>query len=114
MYGRECTFKLRMDAIPIMTCTNRFVILIENASVLTLNHTSGLFCFKLVTYNFMVKQSTFLIENELEGMYTFDFCAEAKPILASMNRFVILIDNASMKSTFLPIHSEWENLTVSP
>ena len=70
MNGRECTFKLRMDAIPILTCSNRFVILIENASVLTLNHTSGLFCFAFVIYIFMVKQSTFLIENELEGIRT--------------------------------------------
>ena len=93
MYGRECTFHFRAEAKPILTSTNRFVMLIANASVLYLNRTCGLIFFTSVVYTLIVRKSTFPIENVWEGMY---FSAESKPIMASTNRFIILIENVSV------------------
>ena len=43
MYGRECAFHFRAEAKPMLASTNSFVMLIENALVLSWNHVSSLF-----------------------------------------------------------------------
>ena len=94
MYGRECAFHFSAEAKPTLACTNRFVMLIEIASVLYFNNGRGLFWFTSVIYTLMVSQH--FPWNMCRSECTFHFRAEAKPTLACTNRFVMLIEIASV------------------